>query len=88
MAHTTQSRNLNQNLNAQEFAEILLENLQLLNADKPELMSHNCISSPQQCLGDLTNNLAPLCKDSGNNPTTNNIVQVMKFFSTIMMNDE
>ena len=78
MAHTTQSQNLNPNLNASEFAEILLKNLQLLHADKPKLMSHDCISSPQQCLGDLTNNLAPLRKDS-ENPTKNNIVQVIKF---------
>ena len=64
---------------ASEFAETLIKNLELLHADQSELVSHDSISSLQQSLADLTNNLAPLHKESENNPTRNNIVQVMKF---------
>ena len=64
---------------ASEFAETLIKNLELLHADQSELVSHDSISYLQQSLADLTNNLAPLRKESENNPTRNNIVQVMKF---------
>ena len=62
-----------------EFAETLVKNLELLHANQSELVSHDSISYLQQSLADLNNNLAPLRKVNENNPTRNNIVQVMKF---------
>ena len=57
----------------------LIKNLELLHAHQSELASHDCIRYVEQSVAHLTNNLAQLRKDSENNPTRNNIVEVMKF---------
>ena len=57
----------------------LIKNLELLHAHQSELASHDCIRYVEQSVAHLTNNLAQLRKDSENNQTRNNIVEVMKF---------